>query len=308
MIRVIGHGALRRRFAEALTAGRLHHAWLLHGPRGIGKRRLALVLAMRVLCERPDGEEPCFECHACRMSEAGAHPDLLIVEREEKRRDVRIDQVRELLSFLSLSGAESERRVVVLDDAERLNAQAANALLKGLEEPAPGSLLLMVCADAMRLPATVRSRCLMAHCPPLSEPESRQVLIELGVDEAHLAFALRHAEGCPGIMAPLADPAVAEALSAWEKMCAELARADVAGIEAWIREHLPRLPHDLVARIAGRVLLDQAASGAFAGRAEAAYEALGGLMRWPAEVQRHSLRPATSLFAAVLNMRAALRS
>ncbi|MDQ6966691.1 MAG: hypothetical protein Q9M23_07200, partial [Mariprofundaceae bacterium] len=160
---VLGHDVLRRRLDEALSKGRLHHAWLLYGPAGIGKRMLAHALAADYLCERNRGNDgqgegaqrnsagpACGECHGCRMLAAGSHPDFLLLKRtrnektKKLNRDVNIGQVRDMLGFLSLSGAESSRRVALIGEAGRMNAQAANAMLKGLEEPSEGSLMLLV--------------------------------------------------------------------------------------------------------------------------------------------------------------------
>mgnify|MGYP000049865291 FL=1 len=114
MIKLLGHQAIEQRFCEAMSRNRMHHAWLLHGVRGIGKFALAEKLAAMLLCE---SSSACGSCHACQMFAAGSHPDVHRIGLLEKKRDVRIDQVRELLSFLALSGAEGERCVVILDQA-----------------------------------------------------------------------------------------------------------------------------------------------------------------------------------------------
>ncbi|MDX8402146.1 MAG: DNA polymerase III subunit delta' [Mariprofundaceae bacterium] len=310
MKRVVGHRAVRTRFLRALTDDRLHHAWLLHGPAGIGKARLASELAAAALCTRLDAAEgACGQCHACRMLAADAHPDCLRIKRIEGKRDVRIDQVREALAFLSLAAAEGGRRVVVLDDAAFMNPQAANALLKGLEEPAPGSLLILVCHHAEQLPATVRSRCLMQPCAPLCEDETRAVLASLGVDEAHLPFAVRLAGGRPGLVAALADARVAEAAMALDELCSEPLRADIAGLDAWSQAHATVLPPDLIARVAAQAALRALESSPLRGASRLrALESVESLLRWPVEMRRHTLRPAPSLLAALLGVRAAFRS
>ncbi|MCF6208636.1 MAG: DNA polymerase III subunit delta, partial [Ghiorsea sp.] len=176
MKQVLGHDKVRTAFGEALQGGRLHHAWFLHGIKGIGKACLAEQLAALFLCESPDFHtyQACGQCHACAMLHAGSHPDVSKVERlydskkKKYNRDINIAQTREALGFLALSGLKSQKRVLMIDDANLMNNQAANALLKGLEEPAEGSLLLIVCHDLMRLPATIRSRCMMQACAPLN--------------------------------------------------------------------------------------------------------------------------------------------
>ncbi|HXH72126.1 MAG TPA: DNA polymerase III subunit [Mariprofundaceae bacterium] len=304
MTELIGHTQVATQFAEALQQKRLHHAWLLHGLAGVGKYRLAGLLAQRYLCER---QTACGECHACRLTAASTHPDLQQVGRLEGKRDISIEQVRDLLGFLALSGRDSERRVVILDDADRMNAQAANALLKGLEEPSPGSLLLIVCHDLMRLPATIRSRCLLQHCGVLADDETRQVLQSLQIGKGYIDLAVALAEGCPGSVACMQDEAVARALLDWQALVSKIAEADVGRIEEWIRQHLVNVPHALVAKLlirsAGEARSSITAYDVLA-RIDAALWACG---RWPGEVVRHSLRAGPSLLATILNLRSALR-
>ncbi len=307
-LEVIGHDEVRARFLRALDSGRLHHAWLLHGPAGIGKARLAAALAAAALCENPRADGACGACHACRMFRVGAHPDALFVAREEGKRDLRIEQVREALSFLALSSGAGARRVVVLDDAGFMNLQAANALLKGLEEPASGSLLLLVCDDPERLPATVRSRCLLQACAPLDDAGVRAVLARLGLPEAHMDFAARLAEGAPGAVAALADAALADAAAELDALCADPGRADVAALEAWANAHANAMPAPLIARIAARAALRALDDGALSGAKRLrALDAIGEMLAWPGALRRHALRPAPSLLAALLGVRAALR-
>lgn len=154
--------------AEAFASGRMHHAWLITGPQGVGKATLAFRLARHILAGKAAGQgglaldpaHPVF-----RRVAAGTHADLLTVEREwdEKRKKLRgeivIDTVRNVAAFLRLTPAEGGWRVVIVDGAEDINRNAANALLKMLEEPPPRTVLILVCAAAGRLLPTIRSRC-----------------------------------------------------------------------------------------------------------------------------------------------------
>lgn len=160
---------------DALAAGRLPHALLLHGREGIGKFHLARVLAHALLCHRPvrdaSGRElPCGACEACLLLRAGTHPDLrlcvpAIDARSEKEKDsIGIDQVRELTAFMALKPHHGRRKIAIVQPADKLNINASNALLKTLEEPPEGSLLLLVSARPSRLSATVLSRCQRLRC------------------------------------------------------------------------------------------------------------------------------------------------
>jgi DNA polymerase III delta' subunit len=308
MIRLLGHQNIEREFSEAMQKGSLHHAWLLYGMKGIGKSVLAEKLAARLICE---SHTACGECHACRMLAVGSHPDVHHLGLIEGKRDLKIEQVREVLDFLSLSGAESARRVVILDDAERMNGQAANALLKGLEEPSPGSLLLIVCADMMRLPATVRSRCLLQRCTPLPEADVRTVLQRLSVPDQYLDMAIELADGCPGAVECMQEEKLSNSLALWCDLVSNVAQADMGKIESWLQQHVKLIPHSLIIRVLLRsvfpVLMQSFPEESFESR-EKLHTAVSACARWPNEVVRQSLRPAPSLLADVFQLRGALRT
>ena len=140
--------------------GRLPHALLLGGPAGLGKSRFAIEFALSLLCNSPgkDGTA-CGACPACRLTAAGSHPDLRLIKPEDDGKWIKIDQIRELLDFVNLKSHFSGIRVAIIDPAEAMNRNAANSLLKTLEEPPPDTLLVLVADQPARLPATIRSRC-----------------------------------------------------------------------------------------------------------------------------------------------------
>ncbi|MDX1655478.1 MAG: DNA polymerase III subunit delta', partial [Candidatus Competibacteraceae bacterium] len=156
-----------QRLAAGVEAGRLPHALLLSGPSGLGKMLFARQLTQSLLCRQP-GENLtfCGKCRGCRLLAAGSHPDITRVEPEEPGKPIKVDRVRQLCAFLGQTARGY--KVALLSPAEAMNPSAANALLKTLEEPPPGSLLLLVTAFPARLPATIRSRCqILAFTPPL---------------------------------------------------------------------------------------------------------------------------------------------
>ncbi len=160
------HGEAWALLARARAVGRLPHALLFCGRGGLGKRRFAETFARALLCRTPDGQGlACGACPACTLLAAGTHPDLRVCEIEinektqKERSGIGIDQVRELVDYLALKTHYAGARVVVIDPAEAMSASAANALLKTLEEPAPGTLLILASARPAALPATILSRC-----------------------------------------------------------------------------------------------------------------------------------------------------
>lgn len=179
---VIGHEAQERVFLDAWAAGRVHHAWLITGPRGIGKASLAYRIARFALGRPPEpgvaapdslDAAPGAEA-AARQIAAGAHPGLTELRRgwNEKTKKfksaIAVDDVRKLIGFFHLSAAEGGWRVAIVDPADDLNTAAANALLKALEEPPERALFLIVSHAPGRLPATILSRCRRLACGALS--------------------------------------------------------------------------------------------------------------------------------------------
>jgi DNA polymerase-3 subunit delta' len=151
-------------FWERLTAAhrqnRLPHALLLTGQQGMGKAVFAEELAHFLLCEHPiDGSAPCRQCTSCTLFAAGSNPDYFSLTPVEDSRIIKIDQIRELTEKLSLSSHGAGYKVAVLMPADALNINAANSLLKTLEEPSDNTVLVLVSAHPSRLPATIRSRC-----------------------------------------------------------------------------------------------------------------------------------------------------
>jgi DNA polymerase-3 subunit delta' len=154
------------------AANRLPHALLCSGPAGLGKRLFAERLAQALLCEVPLPEgSPCGMCRACRWFAAGNHPDYVRVEPVEEGKLIKIDQIREVVTFLGYTSQLGGYKIALLTPAERMNSNAANSLLKTLEEPPANSLLLLLSTAPAQLPATIRSRCqnLVFRIPPLEE-------------------------------------------------------------------------------------------------------------------------------------------
>ncbi|MDH0748101.1 DNA polymerase III subunit delta' [Pseudomonas sp. GD03842] len=170
-------------------AGRTQHAhaYLLHGPAGIGKRALAERLMHRLLCQQPLGLEACGHCKSCSLLAAGSHPDNYVLEPEEADKAIKVDQVRDLVSFVVQTAQMGGRKVVLIEPVESMNINAANALLKSLEEPSGDTVLLLVSHQPSRLLPTIKSRCVQQACPLPSEAMSvawlAEALPECSVEE-----------------------------------------------------------------------------------------------------------------------------
>jgi len=167
---IVGQNRAVELFASAWASRKLHHAWLLAGPRGVGKATFARAAARRVLAEAAGppfdlpGVETPDEHPMVRLVEASSHPDMRWLERvlNDKgnlNRNIKVEQIRELGEFMSMTAALSPWRVAVIDTVDELESSGANALLKMLEEPPPNTLFFLVSHAPGRLLPTIRSRC-----------------------------------------------------------------------------------------------------------------------------------------------------
>jgi len=163
---ILGHDQVRQQFATAMAQDRLASTFLFLGPEGIGKRTFAWKLAQTLLCPRATDFHPCGTCPSCRQVLAGEHPDLEYVCRAADRNQITLDQLvgdksdREgLCQKISMKPYYGGRKVAILDDADDLRQEGANALLKTLEEPPPQSVIILIGTAEQRQLPTIRSRC-----------------------------------------------------------------------------------------------------------------------------------------------------
>ena len=175
------------------------HAYLLHGPAGIGKRALAERLMALLLCKSPVALQPCGQCKSCHLLAAGSHPDNYVLEPEEADKPIKVDQVRALVNFVVQTAQLGGRKVILVEPTEAMNLNAANALLKSLEEPSGDTVLLLISHQPSRLLPTIKSRCVQQACPLPSERVSLEWLGEAlpGTSEQEIRELLYLAAGSP---------------------------------------------------------------------------------------------------------------
>jgi DNA polymerase-3 subunit delta' len=194
---IIGHPRAKEMLARMLAGGTVHAGLLFAGPPGVGKRLAADEFVRAWLCLEGGGA-PCGRCDSCAHSGGKAHPDRLEVVPEEKKKSISIDQVRKLIAWIAQTPARGQRKAVIVDPADALGAEAANALLKTLEEPPRGSVIVLVASRPAALPATVLSRCQQVSFGPLTDEQVCEVLRRhLWPAQASLQAAAL-AEGSPG--------------------------------------------------------------------------------------------------------------
>lgn len=174
---IVGHTDNINNLKAMLVNGRVPHALLFVGPEGVGKTAIAMVFAAGLLCTG-DSQKPCGECFSCRQIRSMSHPDLLVIHPEGTA--IKIDQVRQLQREASLAPYYGKRRIGIIDPAETMTPQAANSLLKILEEPVGDTVFLLISSARQQLLDTVLSRCRIMPFYPLSYEELRQALIKRG--------------------------------------------------------------------------------------------------------------------------------
>lgn len=178
------------------TQQQLPHALLLAGPAGLGKAEFAEDMAQSLLCDAPQAKgQACGQCRACRQFLAGTHPDILRVFPEEPGKAIKVDQIRALIEQFAYASHQGGYRVAIICPAEQMNLNAANSLLKTLEEPPGNSLIMLVSARPARLPATILSRCqrldfsVPAHRLALDWLKNSQLSLPVEQHEGLLALA-----------------------------------------------------------------------------------------------------------------------
>lgn len=305
---LFGHGVAEARFVAALERGRLPHAWLLTGPRGVGKATLAYRLARRLLAGK-EGEAAASDPRhrIFRMVAKRAHPDLRVLKREinpktgKLRAEIIVDQVRAANEALRSTAALGGRRVLLVDWADELNEEAANAFLKLLEEPPTGVVLILVAQRPGQLPPTIASRCARLPLRPLAPAELTEALRVLApeAEEARLAGLVSIADGSPGralmllrsgwletygqVLERLASGGPKDRLAAAELLVKHAQGTGPVGGAELIGELVRRLAHRLAGAEAPELVpgererLDRIARALTLDRCAAVWEKLGAL-------------------------------
>ncbi len=181
---IIGHKEKVTQIREMIKAGQFPNSVIFSGAAGIGKRKIAEIAAMSILCESDNS--PCGHCNSCRTFIAESHPDFYYLEPDRSKANpiIRIEQIRNLQKEVSLMPVLSNQRMVIINDAEYMNSAAQNCLLKTIEEPQGQSKFILITANRSRLLMTIRSRCIIINFERLTETDVKLGLEAQNIDNA----------------------------------------------------------------------------------------------------------------------------
>lgn len=196
---VIGHQEELKFLKNILQSQRIAHAFLFYGPAGIGKEYIALQFATALLCKNPNNGEACGTCDSCNRIQHQSHPNLIRIEQKESDTFLKIDTIREFRKEIGLKAFEGSRRIYLIPDADRMMPQAANALLKTLEEPTENVILILIAADLNAILPTIISRCQLVRFYRLSrELIKSQLISQHQIEESDAELYAMLAEGSLG--------------------------------------------------------------------------------------------------------------
>ncbi len=193
---LFGQEKAKRLLGRSLAANRIPHAYIFKGPAGVGKSLFARGVAAAVNCRDTKHVGACGVCSSCKKFRSKNHPDFLVVSPEKGV--IKIDQIRQLTKELSYPPYESLMRVVVLEDVHTMRREAANSLLKTLEEPPENNLLILTAEASQEILATLTSRCQVVPFSQLSIDDTVAILVQQGVDQDAARLLARLSEGSPG--------------------------------------------------------------------------------------------------------------
>ena len=205
---IVGHTQIVEVFRRSIRSGKTSHSYIFEGIPGCGRRKTALALIQALFCAAVD-DDACGVCASCRKVAGGNHADIHIVEPLPDKRDISIDQLREIQRELSLRPYEAVRKACIMEPAERMSVNAANSLLKTLEEPPGNAIIILLSENADVLLPTIRSRCQLIRFSPLSTENVRLLLEKSGLDHAAADLRAGLSEGSMQRAAELDDQGIA---------------------------------------------------------------------------------------------------
>lgn len=174
---IVGQEQIKEHFGNALSTGKVSHAYIINGEKNAGKEFIAKVFAMALQCEK-GGLEPCQECHSCKQALSGNHPDIIRVTHE-KPNTISVDDIRsQVNNDVAIKPYSSAYKIYIINEADKMTTQAQNAILKTLEEPPAYAVIILLTANLNALLPTILSRCVVLNMKPVSDEQVKKYLME----------------------------------------------------------------------------------------------------------------------------------
>lgn len=197
--KIVGHQTITNHLEKEIKTEEVSHAYLFSGMDGIGKKKTAQEFAKALLCLDKE-KNGCLQCAVCTQIDHENHPDVKIIGPKAGETSIKINQVREMISNLSVKPYSGNWRINIIDGAERMTPEAQNSLLKSLEEPLSYNIFILITSHPQSILPTIRSRCQRYHFQPLNQLEIGRILgAETGFDSATIAEAVQSSGGSPGM-------------------------------------------------------------------------------------------------------------
>ncbi len=190
-------------FTKLLSSKNYSHAYFFVGVQGTNKKITAINFAKSILCQTDDDSTnlPCGKCSHCQQIDKMIHPDLFLIDILDNNKNISIEQIRELTQKLSLKAFLAEYKIVIIYQADKMTEEAANALLKNLEEPAPQTIFILISENSKFLPETIISRCQVVRFSPVSKDEMLNYFSSQNIDKSETDNLYRFSQGLPGLLA-----------------------------------------------------------------------------------------------------------
>lgn len=191
--RIIGNEQIKKYFSDAVSYNKVSHGYILSGESGLGKKTLAKIFAQMLQCEG-SGERPCGICHSCKQCQTENHPDIIYVTH--KKTVIGVDDIREQVNEdIAVKPYSSPYKIYIINEAEKMSAQAQNALLKTIEEPPEYAIILLLASNPQSLLLTVRSRCVTLNVKPVSDEQLQDYLNQQGVESERIPMLVKFSQG-----------------------------------------------------------------------------------------------------------------
>ena len=190
---LIGNEKTKLTIKSFLASGKLPHALIIAGETGLGKHTLARYIAAAAVCSNAD--KPCYKCHNCNAAFKDIHSDIIYIKREKDKKELGVKAIRDIKRDAFVIPHEAEKKVFIIEDADKMNASAGNALLKILEEPPSFVMFILLCSDTTALLDTVLSRAIVLRLAPVGEEGAKIISEAVSCDEDTALAALKNARG-----------------------------------------------------------------------------------------------------------------